>query len=292
MTIVTSVQPDISFGMHRIPFIFLEKSSVMAKVVPLFSSSKGNSFYIQGNESAVLIDAGRSCKQIELMMMRNSVSMNNVKALLVTHEHSDHISALNVLIKRYRIPVYATRGTLDALIDYEKIDFDREMHEVRFDEDFDIGGFKVSALKTSHDARESCGFSMITPDGRKISLITDTGIFMEDARLKARGSDFLIIESNHDIEMLKQGPYPFVLKRRILSGSGHLSNDDCAKELPAFVNSGVRQILLSHLSEHNNTPALALACSINALKNAGYELERDYLIYAAPPESTGKSYSF
>ncbi len=264
----------------------------MAKLVPLFSSSKGNSYYIQSNDKALLIDAGRSCKQMELMMMRNGLSMKNVCGIFVTHEHIDHCAGLNVLAKRYMLPVYATKGTLEAMYDLGKIGDMIETHEINFDESVMIGGFEVLAVRTSHDARESCGFTILTPDERKISIITDTGIFKEDARLKAAGSDFLVIESNHDLKMLDEGPYPFVIKRRIRSANGHLSNDDCAKELPFFVRTGVKRILLAHLSEENNTKTAALRCAVSELDEKGYVNDVDYMIDAAPVESIGKSYSF
>lgn len=262
----------------------------MARVIPLFSSSKGNSFYVQGNDEAILIDAGRSCRQIENELKRRGGDISKIKAVLITHEHTDHISALYILTKKYHLPVYASQGTLDVLSEYGKVFEDTEL--LVADEDISVGGFIISPIETSHDARESCGYKIITPDKRKLSIVTDTGFLLQDARDKGCGCDVLIIESNHDIKMLDEGTYPYILKKRIRSMYGHLSNDDCAKELPMFVNSGVKRILLAHLSQENNTPAKALGCAIASLEEAGYTKDIDYTIDALLPENNEKSISF
>lgn len=264
----------------------------MAKLVPLFSSSKGNCFYLQGNDDAILIDAGKNCKQIELAMMSNNISMDNVKAVFITHEHIDHCSALRVLVKRYKIPVYATTLTMEELLFSQRVTDDMDLHTFDYDEEIKVGGFKLIPVKTSHDAAQSCGYYIETPDNRKMAIVTDTGIFKDDARKKVCGCDLLVIESNHDIKMLDEGMYPYLLKRRIKGASGHLSNLDCAKELPAFVESGVKHILLAHLSEENNTLEKAENTSEQELVNAGYERDVDYILEALPPQTNGRSVSF
>lgn len=262
----------------------------MAKVIPLFSSSSGNSYFIKGNDKAILIDAGRSCKQIENALRSNNETMNDVVAIFVTHEHIDHCQGLRVLANRYDIPVYSTKGTYEALYEHEKVDNKTKMNII--EQKVEISDFIVERIMTSHDSRESCGFFVTTPDKRKLSLVTDTGYILDDARNKAKQSNLLIIESNHDIKMLEEGPYPYVLKRRIKAMNGHLSNEDCAKELPSFVENGVNRIILAHLSKENNRPEMALKTSVEKLNEAGYTKDIDYTIDVAPIETNGKAVTF
>lgn len=262
----------------------------MAKIVPLFSSSKGNSYYIQGNGSAILIDAGRNLKQIELAMKENGLEMHCVRAIFVTHEHTDHISALKVLLKRYDIPLFASRGTLENLTQYDKVPASARMNVI--ENIVETGDFRVQRVETSHDAAEPCGYFITTPDGRRLSIVTDTGFLTEDARLAISRSRLAVVESNHDIDMLREGPYPYILKKRILSDNGHLSNAACAEALPDFVGAGLTRIILGHLSEENNTPHLALSESVDALNRAGMALNADYTLDVAPVVTNGKSVVF
>ncbi len=262
----------------------------MAKIVPLFSSSKGNSYYIQGNGSAILVDAGRNLKQLELAMAQNSLSMRDVGAIFVTHEHSDHISALKVLLKRYDIPLYASRGTLDYLAANDKVPASARLNVI--EDVVETADFRVQRVETSHDASEPCGYFITTPDGRRLSVVTDTGYLTADAKKAIARSHLAVVESNHDIDMLREGYYPYILKQRILSDNGHLSNAACAEALPDFVGAGLTRIILGHLSEENNTPHLALSESIDALNRAGMVQGADYLIQVAPVATDGKSVNF
>ncbi len=262
----------------------------MAKIVPLFSSSKGNSYYIQGNSSAILVDAGRNLKQLELAMSVNNIRMSDVGAIFVTHEHSDHISALKVLLKRYDIPLYASRGTLEYLINNDKVPVRARLNVI--EDVVEANGFEIHRVETSHDAAEPCGYSITTPDGRRLSIVTDTGYLTKDARTAISRSHLAVIESNHDIDMLREGMYPYILKKRILSDSGHLSNAACDEALPDFVGAGLTRIILGHLSEENNTPHLALSGAIDALSQAGMALDSDYIIDVAPVATDGKSMFF
>lgn len=262
----------------------------MAKIVPLFSSSRGNSYYIQGNDGAILIDAGRNCKQIELALDKNGLSMENVRAVFVTHEHSDHISALNVLLKRYKLPLYATQGTMEELI--MKNILPARANAQIIEDTVSVADFAVRRVETSHDARESCGFFVETPDHRKVSVITDTGYLTDDAKSAIGMSHCAVIESNHDIEMLKNGSYPYVIKQRILSDCGHLSNSSCSQALPSFVKQGLTRIILAHLSAENNRPKVALNEAVSSLLKAQMIQNGDYLIDVASPDCIGKSMVF
>ena len=262
----------------------------MAKIVPLFSSSKGNSYYIQGNGSAILIDAGRNLKQLELAMSQNGLSMREVRAVFVTHEHTDHISALNVLLKRYDIPIYASRGTLDYLTRYDKVPPTARLNVI--ENIVETDDFRVQRVDISHDAAEPCGYFITTPDGRRMSVVTDTGFLTEDAKLALSRSHLAVVESNHDIDMLREGPYPYILKKRILSDNGHLSNAACAEALPDFVGAGLARIILGHLSEENNTPHLAVSESVGVLNRAGMVINNDYTLDVAPVATNGRSVTF
>lgn len=262
----------------------------MAKIVPLFSSSKGNSYYIQGNGSAILVDAGRSLKQLELAMSANGLSMRAVRAVFVTHEHTDHISALKVLLKRYDIPLYATRGTLEYLTKNDKVPAAARLNVM--EDVAETADFRVQRVQTSHDAAEPCGYFITTPDGRRMSVVTDTGYLTDGACRAISRSHLAVVESNHDIDMLREGLYPYILKQRILSDCGHLSNAACADALPDFVGAGLTRILLGHLSEENNTPHLAVSESTEALSRAGMVLNADYTLDVAPVATDGKSIIF
>jgi phosphoribosyl 1,2-cyclic phosphodiesterase len=262
----------------------------MAKIVPLYSSSKGNSYYIQGNDAAILIDAGRNLKQLEATMAANDISLRSVRAIFVTHEHTDHISALKVLLKRYDIPLYATKGTLAELTRTDKVPASARLNVIT--DVVETADFRVERVATSHDAAESCGYFIVTPDGRRLSVVTDTGYLTDEARTALSRSNLAVVESNHDIRMLKNGPYPYILQKRILSDQGHLSNAACAEALPSFVEAGLTRILLGHLSEENNRPAIAVSEAVDALNKAGMVIDSDYTLDVAPVVTNGKSITF
>lgn len=262
----------------------------LARVVPLFSGSKGNSYYIGTLSEGVLIDAGRSCKQIENAMEANGLKMSNVSAVFVTHEHTDHCSAIKVLTKRYNLPVYASLGTLNALEYGNKISPDT--HTILIENEVAVGNMLVQRYNTPHDAAESCCFRVTASDGKSALVATDMGVMLPEIRTAAQQSDFVVLESNHDIEMLKTGIYPYQLKKRILSDRGHLSNDACADELAELVRSGTLRLMLGHLSEQNNTPHIALSTSVSALDNAGLKFRSDYTLDIAPSETQVRSVIF
>lgn len=262
----------------------------MAKVVPLFSGSKGNSYYIGSSGQGVLIDAGRNCKQLENALSINGLDPRKINAIFITHEHSDHCSALRVFASRYEVPVFASQGTLEALEKSNRLS-DRFKSEVIKDEVV-IGDMKIKRINTPHDAAESCCYQVHTADDKKAIIATDIGKMTDDIRNAICKSDFSVVESNHDINMLKAGPYPVYLKRRILSDKGHLSNESCTLELPKFVSSGTMRILLGHLSRENNTPRLALTTALNQLEQCKMKQNIDFILDVAPEETRGKSVIF
>lgn len=262
----------------------------MAKIVPLYSSSRGNSYYIAGNNEGILVDAGRNCKQLELSLLQNEIDTKTIRAIFVTHEHTDHVSALRVFAKRYDLPIYATKGTIDALVNTDRVDINAKLNVI--EDEVVLSDMKIKRVVTSHDAQESCGYHIVTADNRKCSIVTDTGFLTSSALEALKNSNAVVLESNHDVEMLKSGVYPYILKKRVLSLTGHLSNDDCAKVLPELISSGVTRIMLAHLSQENNTPRLALDTAVSTLSGAGMKKDLDYMIMTAPVETNGKSIVF
>lgn len=255
----------------------------MAKVCPLFSGSSGNSYYIGTGDSGILLDVGRSAKQIKEMLNHCGIEISKIQAIFLTHEHTDHVKGLRVFASKYQIPVYSSAGTLSAL---EKTgDLAKVTYDVIPREGMACGDLFIQSFPTSHDSAESIGFRIQTPDERTITLATDLGVITSDVKCALHQSDFVILESNHDIGMLQNGIYPYHLKKRILSDHGHLSNLSCADILPELVSNGTTRILLSHLSNENNTPELALQTALCALQVNEMREGFDYKLYVAPKEN-------
>lgn len=252
----------------------------MARFCTLCSSSSGNSTYIGHAGGGVLIDAGLNAKRLTMALDSIRVNPESIKAIFVTHEHSDHIGALRVFASKHGIPVYATPGTLEAL---------NAADHLRGVEAFsvhggsvDIAGMEISCFHTSHDSAESCGYTVLLPDDRRISVVTDTGYITDDIVENVTGSDLILLESNYDRKMLENGPYAYYLKQRILSKTGHLSNDDCAAAACHFVKTGTTRLVLGHLSRENNTPGAAFEKTNTALSEMGAIDGIDYTLSVAP----------
>ena len=259
----------------------------MARFCTLFSSSGGNCIYIGAGDGGILIDAGVSAKAIERALLEREINPGSIRAIFVTHEHSDHVSGLRVFASRYATRVYASAGTMRALEGmnilngkFEAVVLDRNTVEE--------AGMQVRGFPTPHDCAQGFGHRVHTPDGRRIAVATDLGHMTDEIRSAVHGCDLAVVESNHDVRMLQNGRYPYPLKRRILSDSGHLSNNDCAKELAAFAQTGVTRFVLAHLSAQNNLPELAWQTALNALEEAGLRRGEDFLLTVAPRKSEEK----
>ena len=248
----------------------------MARICPLFSGSTGNSTYIGCASGGVLIDAGVGARSICGALDLLGADIKNIWAVFVTHEHTDHIRGLPALAKKHGIKIYASEKTAEALspaIDASIID----------ERGVQAGGLLIKRFDTSHDCPGSGGYVVTTPDGHKIGVCTDLGHVDHGVREALAGCDVILIESNHDVNMLKNGGYPYHTKLRILSERGHLSNACCADELPRLVKSGLTRIILGHISRDNNFPELALQTARAALLAEGMRENSDYLLWAAPP---------
>ena len=252
------------------------------KFCSIASGSSGNCIYAGSSETSVLIDAGISGKRIEQGLNSIEQSTLDINGILVTHEHSDHIKVLGVLARRYGIPVYGTKGTLDALKEMTSIGKLPEtlLHTVKADDPFSIGDLEIHPFTISHDAAEPVGYR-ISHNGRCCAVATDMGCYDEYMVKELTGLDVLLLESNHDVVMLKNGGYPYYLKQRILSEYGHLSNDAAAEFAIECVRAGTSDILLAHLSDENNSPQLAEYTVGRALQSSGLSVR-----LAAAPRDT------
>jgi phosphoribosyl 1,2-cyclic phosphodiesterase len=238
----------------------------------LASGSKGNCVVIEGVGGSLLIDAGLSAKECLLRMARAGIDPELIVALLVTHEHTDHIRGVDVLARKLEIPLYATEGTLADFLHYRRTSAKAIVHHsCRYHERFGAGDFLIEPFGTSHDAAEPCGY-IIQEGGLRIGYCTDTGIVTPQMHNLLRSCDGIVLESNHCPEMLRTGPYPESLKRRIRSKRGHLSNPAAAACLRDF-GRDVPQVILAHLSEINNTPEKAMVSARDGL-GLFYELQR------------------
>ncbi len=258
----------------------------MARLYPLFSGSSGNSVYISHRGEGVLIDAGRSAKQIEKCLIDSGININSIRSIFITHEHNDHISALKVFASRYAIKVYASKGTLLAL-EKKGVLNGRFSCEVIPSEGICSESMHVVPFKTSHDCCEGAGYVINLSGGAKVGVCTDLGYISPEVKKAICGCNVLVIESNHDVNMLRNCPYPYYLKKRILSEKGHLSNKACAAILPYLVNKGLSRIVLSHLSEHSNTYELAFNSSLEMLRAEGMDINRDFTLNVAPKLNSG-----
>lgn len=254
----------------------------MSRISPLFSGSTGNCVYIGTKNGGMLIDAGASLKGISEGILRCGGSIEEINAVAVTHEHIDHIKGLKAVLNKTGAALIASEQTAKTLC--EKGCVPEKTRIIIADKSGTyINSSVITRFSTSHDCEGSSGYRISLPDGKTVSVCTDLGVVTDEVRTALKGSDLLFMESNHDVEMLKKGPYPPELKVRILSNKGHISNVACAAELGNLLNSGTERFVLCHLSQKNNIPMLAKKASEAALMDIGAENGRDYLLSVASP---------
>ncbi len=228
----------------------------MLKFCSLYSGSSGNCLYVSSNHTNLLIDCGKSCKKICEGLQSINSSIENIDAILITHEHADHVQSLGMISKKYNIPVYANLETWDAMEKQkEKISVEN-INYFKNDEDFFINDLTIHPFSTPHDAVNPCGFN-IHNGKRKLSIATDLGHMDNDIFKQLENSSFVLLESNYDPEILKVSKYPFQLKQRIAGPNGHLSNETAGKTISALMKKDLKEVMLGHLSKENNFPELA-----------------------------------
>jgi len=226
----------------------------------LASGSSGNCFYINNNNSGILIDAGISTKQIIQRLALIKKDPQKIKAIFITHEHSDHIKGADVFARKFNVPIFATKKTIENGFLCSKSDL---INPIKNNETINLNGVEVEAFSKFHKAADPVSYNIY--NGKKISIITDLGCICKNVIKNVSDSDFLCLESNYDEEMLNSGHYPYFLKKWIKSDIGHLSNNQASACILEHASQCLKHVMLSHLSKNNNTPALALK-SFNILK--------------------------
>ncbi len=232
------------------------------KIYPFCSSSSGNCTLLISQDRGLLIDCGVPLRQIKRALNDAGLSIEQLDGILLTHEHSDHIKAVPQLVKHHQPSFYGTAGTLQAA---EVEGFDHA------NQPFSVGAFSITPIETCHDVCAPCGYR-IEAEGKTLAIVTDTGKVTPSMMQYLSGCSLIMLESNYDPEMLEYGPYPAVLKRRIKSERGHLSNGDCAALLALKALEGdLETVVLAHLSDHNNTPLTAKMAVASAFEQYGIE---------------------
>ena len=244
------------------------------KFCSLASGSSGNSQYIETEKIKVLVDVGLSGKRTQELLSSIEVEANTIDCILITHEHKDHIKGAGILSRRFNIPIYANENTWNNMrLELGKIK-EENIKVFKTNCDFEIGDLGIASFKVFHDAIEPVGYSFYNK-GKKISIVTDTGCIDNEIKNKIRNSNLLVIESNHDTEMLRLGSYPWFLKKRVSGEQGHLSNDDAGNLLKEVLMGNNEKVLLGHLSRENNFPELAYQTVSNILNESGINVHND-----------------
>lgn len=240
----------------------------MVKFCVLASGSTGNSAFLATSRTRILIDAGLSVRELCKRLQQIDETPERIDAVVITHEHSDHIAGLVRLLRKckFRVPVFLTRLTAPE-IDWETGDPCLELFQAGMS--FTIGDIEISSFSIPHDARDPVGFCF-RAEGVRVGLATDLGYIPDSLRFHLRGVDLLMLESNHDIEMLKVGPYPWVVKQRVMGRRGHLSNDVVCDYLSTDLDRSTATLVLGHLSEHNNHPEIVRMSAVEALASRSH----------------------
>lgn len=262
----------------------------MITLVSLFSGSSGNAIYVTNNNTKILVDAGLSGKRIEEALFSIGEDIRDVQAILISHEHMDHIMGAGVLARRFGIPVYANKRTWDNMYGVLKNIKPECIRVFNTGDNFCIGDIEIHTFRTPHDAVEPVGFSFLYK-GKKVTIATDMGHMNSTLLSCLEGCDMILIESNHDIEMLKMGRYPWPLKKRILGDTGHLCNETAAQVVAYLAKMGTKKFLLGHLSKENNFPELAFETVKNALLEKSIIAGRDVYLGVAHRDRVSEAIS-
>ena len=241
----------------------------MFQFCSLYSGSTGNSSIVQSNKTKILVDVGESAKKIAEALASINVNPFSIDAILITHEHSDHVKGLAVFSKKYNVPVYANIETWNAMQKYKEKLNEENIKTFTFNK-FKIGDIEVNPFPIPHDAANPCGFNLFH-DNKKMSIATDIGHMSKEIITNLSDSSFLLLEANYEPEILKCSSYPYMLKERIKGPNGHLSNSDAGKTISYLVDHGLNQVMLGHLSKENNFPELAYKTIVEELIEHNYD---------------------
>ncbi len=263
----------------------------MLRVFTLFSGSSANCNVIDIDGRVILVDAGGGVRKTQKALESVGLSLSAVEAVFITHEHSDHIGGLSTICKHFRIPIISNEATL-AAVKRDVAGLDESMFCI-----MPSGAcakrdcFQVTSFRAPHDSAECVGYKIVTDYGN-IGIVTDAGEVTAEIKTSLTGCKTVILESNHDKNMLFTGPYPYPLKQRIAGPFGHLSNEQSAELLTLLAHSGTENVLLAHLSKENNSPEVALNTAASFLSVHGIKIGSDINVFAAPPAEVSHIYSF
>lgn len=241
----------------------------MFQFCSLYSGSTGNSSIVQSNKTKILVDVGESAKKIAEALASINVNPFSIDAILITHEHSDHVKGLAVFSKKYNVPVYANIETWNAMQKYKEKLNEENIKTFTFNK-FKIGDIEVNPFPIPHDAANPCGFNLFH-DNKKMSIATDIGHMSKEIITNLSDSSFLLLEANYEPEILKCSSYPYMLKERIKGPNGHLSNSDAGKTISYLIDHGLNKVMLGHLSKENNFPELAYKTVVEELIEHNYD---------------------
>lgn len=248
--------------------ILCKRGILLTTVHTLASGSSGNALLFSCGSTHFLLDAGISCRRISTSLRTLGLTLQDIDAVFVTHTHTDHIAGLQTMLKHTDFPIRGTGRTCREL-EYRLAGIWDRVDPLDLCKPISFRDCSVTLFPTSHDAPGSCGYRIDTPDG-SMGLLTDTGCITPEAAEILPGTDLVFLEANHDVEALRSGPYPYYLKQRILGNQGHLCNEDAARFAVVLAQAGASEIVLSHLSQENNTPAMAHTAVETALSAAGF----------------------
>ena len=249
------------------------------RIVPLYSSSHGNSTLIKSNGAYILVDCGVSCKKVSQALVQSGVYADDIAAIFLTHRHTDHINGVKIFSKKYHTPIYGTKETLAPLDElFSPVTEIQENDIVRIE-----NGPEVRAFPTPHDVPGSVCYRVINPvTGSSVSVMTDLGRVNDGMKGFARNSDVILLEANYDPYLLENNPhYPYPLKKRISGGHGHISNSESAAAAEFFIQNGTKRFILGHLSPENNTEEIAADTFVNLLADKGLVRDVDYELRVA-----------
>ncbi len=252
------------------------------KITSLYSGSSGNATLVRTSHGAILIDAGKSARALCAALKQAGSDADDIDAVFITHEHTDHISALEIFLKKHPVPVHITEKSAEGLhtLPSSRLSSALSIHTPLFIER--VADMTVRAFPVSHDSAMCVGYRIDTDDGFSFGIATDTGYVTEEMLEYLDGCHAVAIESNHSVDMLRCGPYPPELKRRILSRRGHLSNDECALLAQRLAARGTSGFMLAHLSRDNNRPD----CALTSVKKALAQFPNVKLCVAKPEDET------
>jgi len=260
------------------------------KFCSLYSGSSGNSLFVGNHDTRLLVDAGLSGKRIEKALSDIDELPSTLSGILVTHEHSDHIQGVGILSRRYNLPIFANEATWCAMEKKLGNIKPQNVKIIQTDATFEVGSFSINPFDISHDAAHPVGY--VLDDGHHtVGIATDTGIITDRILKALMPCQLVLLESNHDPEMLATGRYPYPLKQRIKGEYGHLSNETAAKAAITLTQQGVEHLLLGHLSQENNFPLLAFQTTECVLTEAGIAIDKDLTLAVAKRNSASSIYN-